>query len=29
MIGGVTRRGLPKLLGVPHLYVNKPLEEIT
>ena len=29
MIGGVTRRGLPNLPWVPHLYVNKPLEEVT
>ena len=26
MIGGVTRRGLPHLPGVPHLHVNRPLE---
>ena len=25
MIGGVTRRVLPHLFGVPHLYVNRPL----
>ena len=25
MIGGVTRRGLPHLPGVPDLHVNKPL----
>ena len=25
MIGGVTRRGLPHLPGVPNLHVNKPL----
>ena len=25
MIGGVTRRGLPHLPGVPHLHVNRPL----
>ena len=25
MIGGVTRRMLPHLSGVPHLHVNKPL----
>ena len=24
MIGGVTRRELPYLLGVPHLHVNRP-----
>ena len=26
MIGGVTRRMLPHLSGVPHLHVNRPLE---
>ena len=26
MIGGVTRRTLPHLSGVPHLHVNRPLE---
>ena len=26
MIGGVTRRMLPHLSGVPHLYVNGPLK---
>ena len=25
MIGGVTRRMLPHLSGVPHLHVNRPL----
>ena len=25
MIGGVTRRMLPLLSGVPHLHVNRPL----
>ena len=29
MMGGVTRRGLPNLPEVPHLHVNKPLEEVT
>ena len=29
MISGATRRGLPNLPGVPHLHVNKPLEEVT
>ena len=26
MIGGVTRRTLPHLSGVPHHHVNRPLE---
>ena len=26
MIGGVTRRMLPHLSGVPHLHVNRPLK---
>jgi len=25
MVGGVTRRMLPHLSGVPHLHVNRPL----
>ena len=27
MTGGVTRRTLPHLSGVPHLHVNRPLNE--
>ena len=28
MIGGVTRRMLPHLSGVPHLHVNRPLTKV-
>ena len=27
MIGGVTRRMLPHLSGLPHLHVNRPQDE--
>ena len=29
MIGGVTRRMLPHLSGVPHLHINWPLESLS
>ena len=29
MIGGVTRRMLPHLSGVPHLHINRPLESLS
>ena len=29
MIGGVTRRMLPHLSGVPHLHINSPLESLS
>ena len=29
MIGGVTRRMLPNLSGVPHLHVNRPYDSFS
>ena len=29
MLGGVTRHVLPHLPGVPHVHVNRPLENTT